>query len=33
MVPHPENRVAASMGCADGRGLFAGLVDNLKAAV
>jgi phosphoribosylformylglycinamidine synthase I len=32
MMPHPENHVEASMGCTDGRGLFAGLVDHLKQA-
>jgi len=31
MMPHPENHVEASMGCTDGRGLFAGLVDALAA--
>jgi len=29
MMPHPENHVEASMGCTDGRGLFAGLVEAL----
>jgi phosphoribosylformylglycinamidine synthase subunit PurQ / glutaminase len=32
MMPHPENHVEASMGRTDGRGLFAGLVDQLKQA-
>jgi phosphoribosylformylglycinamidine synthase len=32
MMPHPENHVEASMGCTDGRGLFAGLVEHLKQA-
>ena len=32
MMPHPENHVEAAMGITDGRGLFAGLVDHLKAA-
>lgn len=32
MMPHPENHVEASMGCTDGRGLFAGLVEHLGAA-
>ena len=32
MMPHPENHVEPSMGCTDGRGLFAGLADHLKAA-
>jgi len=32
MMPHPENHVEASMGCTDGRGLFAGLVEHLDAA-
>jgi len=32
MMPHPENHVEPSMGCTDGRGLFAGLVDHLKQA-
>ena len=30
MMPHPENHVEASMGCTDGRGLFAGLVEALE---
>ncbi|MFL5107514.1 MAG: phosphoribosylformylglycinamidine synthase subunit PurQ [Xanthobacteraceae bacterium] len=29
MMPHPENHVEAAMGCTDGRGLFAGLLDHL----
>jgi phosphoribosylformylglycinamidine synthase subunit PurQ / glutaminase len=32
LMPHPENHVEPSMGCTDGRGLFAGLVDYLKQA-
>ena len=32
MMPHPENHVEASMGCTDGRGLFAGMVDHFKSA-
>jgi phosphoribosylformylglycinamidine synthase I len=32
MMPHPENHVEALMGCTDGRGLFAGLVDYFKRA-
>jgi phosphoribosylformylglycinamidine synthase len=32
MMPHPENHVEAAMGCTDGRGLFAGLVDHLATA-
>jgi phosphoribosylformylglycinamidine synthase len=32
MMPHPENHVEASMGCTDGRGLFAGLVEALGRA-
>ena len=32
MMPHPENHVEASMGCTDGRGLFAGLVDHFGKA-
>src|SRR6201999_3824793 len=32
MMPHPENHVEASMGCTDGRGLFAGLVEHLGRA-
>jgi phosphoribosylformylglycinamidine synthase len=32
MMPHPENHVEASVGCTDGRGLFAGLVDTLAKA-
>jgi len=32
MMPHPENHVEASMGCTDGRGLFAGLVEVLGRA-
>jgi len=32
MMPHPENHVEAVMGCTDGRGLFAGLVEYLANA-
>jgi phosphoribosylformylglycinamidine synthase I len=32
MMPHPENHVEPTMGCTDGRGLFAGLFDHLTAA-
>jgi phosphoribosylformylglycinamidine synthase len=32
MMPHPENHIEASLGCTDGRGLFAGLADHLKQA-
>jgi phosphoribosylformylglycinamidine synthase subunit PurQ / glutaminase len=32
MMPHPENHVETVMGCTDGRGLFAGLVDHLASA-
>ncbi|HEY4921405.1 MAG TPA: phosphoribosylformylglycinamidine synthase subunit PurQ [Xanthobacteraceae bacterium] len=32
MMPHPENHVEAAMGCTDGRGLFAGLVEHLAQA-
>ena len=32
MMPHPENHVEAAMGCTDGRGLFAGLVEHLSRA-
>src|SRR5246127_3091119 len=32
MMPHPENHVEAVMGCTDGRGLFAGIVDHFKLA-
>jgi phosphoribosylformylglycinamidine synthase I len=32
MMPHPENHVEAIMGCTDGRGLFAGLVEHLENA-
>ena len=32
MMPHPENHVEAVMGCTDGRGLFAGLVEHLASA-
>jgi phosphoribosylformylglycinamidine synthase subunit PurQ / glutaminase len=30
MMPHPENHVETVMGCTDGRGLFAGLVEHLS---
>src|SRR5918912_2082743 len=32
MMPHPENHVEPTMGCTDGRGLFAGLVEHLARA-
>jgi phosphoribosylformylglycinamidine synthase len=32
MMPHPENHVEPSMGCTDGRGLFAGLADYFRQA-
>jgi phosphoribosylformylglycinamidine synthase subunit PurQ / glutaminase len=32
LMPHPENHVEFSLGCTDGRGLFAGLVDHFKQA-
>ena len=32
MMPHPENHVEAAIGWTDGRGLFAGLVEHLRAA-
>src|ERR1700737_2081539 len=32
LMPHPENHVEAAMGCTDGRGLFAGLVDHVARA-
>jgi phosphoribosylformylglycinamidine synthase I len=32
MMPHPENHVEDALGCTDGRGLFAGLVDYLAKA-
>ncbi len=32
LMPHPENHVEAALGCTDGRGLFAGLVDHFAAA-
>jgi phosphoribosylformylglycinamidine synthase subunit PurQ / glutaminase len=32
MMPHPENHVEASIGCTEGRGLFAGLVEHLAKA-
>ena len=31
MMPHPENHVEPEMGCTDGRGLFAGLVNHFAA--
>ncbi len=32
MMPHPENHVEAEIGCTDGRGLFAGLVQHFAKA-
>src|SRR5580704_10037570 len=32
MMPHPENHVEAALGATDGRGLFAGLAEHLRAA-
>ena len=32
MMPHPENHVETVIGNTEGRGLFSGLVDHLKAA-
>ena len=32
MMPHPENHVDATIGCTDGRGLFAGLAAHLASA-
>ena len=32
MMPHPENHVEPEMGCTDGRGLFAGLLEALDRA-
>lgn len=32
MMPHPENHVEDIMGCTDGRGLFAGLVEHVRRA-
>jgi phosphoribosylformylglycinamidine synthase I len=32
LMPHPENHVEAEIGLTDGRGLFAGLAQHLKAA-
>ena len=32
MMPHPENHVETVMGCTDGRGLFAGLVEHVAQA-
>jgi phosphoribosylformylglycinamidine synthase len=32
LMPHPEDHVEAALGCTDGRGLFAGLVDHVAAA-
>jgi phosphoribosylformylglycinamidine synthase len=32
MMPHPENHVEPVMGCTDGRGLFAGLVEHVAQA-
>ena len=31
MMPHPENHVEPALGPTDGRGLFAGLADHLRA--
>src|SRR5262249_6158605 len=32
LMPHPENHVEPALGCTDGRGLFAGLVDHVARA-
>ena len=32
MMPHPENHVESIIGCTDGRGLFAGLVERFREA-
>jgi phosphoribosylformylglycinamidine synthase subunit PurQ / glutaminase len=32
MMPHPENHVENSLGCTDGRGLFAGLLEYVTKA-
>lgn len=32
MMPHPENHVDDVIGCTDGRGLFAGLMEHLGRA-
>ncbi|MEA2931121.1 MAG: phosphoribosylformylglycinamidine synthase subunit PurQ / glutaminase [Hyphomicrobiales bacterium] len=32
LMPHPENHVEASVGCTDGRGLFAGLMAHFAQA-
>jgi phosphoribosylformylglycinamidine synthase subunit PurQ / glutaminase len=32
LMPHPENHVESTMGCTDGRGLFAGLVAHFRRA-
>ena len=32
LMPHPENHVEGSLGCTDGRGLFAGLADHFRQA-
>ncbi|HEY0442433.1 MAG TPA: phosphoribosylformylglycinamidine synthase subunit PurQ [Xanthobacteraceae bacterium] len=32
LMPHPEDHVEPALGCSDGRGLFAGLVDHLAQA-
>ncbi|HWW47616.1 MAG TPA: phosphoribosylformylglycinamidine synthase subunit PurQ [Xanthobacteraceae bacterium] len=32
MMPHPENHIEEIMGCTDGRGIFAGLVEHLQRA-
>jgi phosphoribosylformylglycinamidine synthase len=32
LMPHPENHVETALGCTDGRGLFAGLMDRFNKA-
>jgi phosphoribosylformylglycinamidine synthase len=32
LMPHPENHVEEAIGCTDGRGLFAGMVEHLAQA-
>jgi phosphoribosylformylglycinamidine synthase subunit PurQ / glutaminase len=32
MMPHPENHVENALGCTDGRGLFAGLLQHVASA-
>lgn len=32
MMPHPENHIEEIMGCTDGRGIFAGLVEHFQRA-